>query len=112
MLDSPPLREALRTSTADLAFMASSHVFETVLQHSPGLVDARNFTQVTFRLKESQITAWMHVADASLPATATEPAAAAASRPERGTPPSSITHFHDAVRVEGDLILGNKIVNR
>jgi CRP-like cAMP-binding protein len=116
MLDSPPLREALRTSQADLAFMASGHVFDTVLRHDPGLIDRRTFTRVSFRLKESEITAWMHVA-APVPvpraaAYVAEPAASPVATPESGTAPSSITHFHDAVRVQGDLILGNKIVDR
>ncbi|HEX6468299.1 MAG TPA: Crp/Fnr family transcriptional regulator [Streptosporangiaceae bacterium] len=120
MLDSPPLRRALRMARADLAFMASDYVFDTVLRHSPGLVDAREFAPVRFALKESQITAWLQVASSDPAAAhsvaeavaASEPAGASRSAPERGDRPATHAHFHEAVRVKGDLVLGDKIIER
>ncbi|TQL99097.1 hypothetical protein FB559_4753 [Actinoallomurus bryophytorum] len=108
MLDAPPLREALRAAEADLAFMASAHVYETALRSDAGLLDPATFTQVSFRVKESQITAWMHVAG-SRPGTAV---AEAAPPPDTGRPPSPITHFHDQVNVDGDFVIGTKFVDR
>jgi hypothetical protein len=116
MLDAPPLREALRAADADLAFMASAHVYETALRSDAGLLDPATFTQVSFRVKESQITAWMHVAGSRTgsrldPRTGTAVAEAA---PPPGTyrPPSPVTHFHDQVSVDGDLVIGTKFVDR
>jgi hypothetical protein len=102
MLDAPPLRDALRAADADLAFMASAHVYETALRSDAGLLDPATFTQVSFQVKESQITAWMHVAGSR----ASTAVAQAAPPPEDDRPPSSVTHFHDQVSVAGDLVIG------
>jgi hypothetical protein len=112
MLDAPPLREALRAAGADLAFMASAHVFETALRSDAGLLDPATFTQVSFRVKESQITAWMHVAG-SPPSPRTGTAVAEAAPPPRDSrPPSPITHFHEQVTVDGDLVIGTNFADR
>lgn len=115
MLDAPPLREALRSSEADLAFMASAHVYESVLRNDPGLLDPRAFTRVRFQVKESDITGWMYV---SHPPALAVPAGAAHATggpvqvsAEPPAAPVPIAHFHEAVRVEGDLVLGHKIIN-
>ena len=107
MLDAPPLREALRTADADLAFMASAHVYETALSSDTGLLDPVTFTQVSFQVKESRITAWMHVAGSRPGAVLAE----AAPPPKDDPPPSSITHFHDQVSVAGDLVIGAKLTD-
>jgi hypothetical protein len=108
MLDAPPLREALRASGADLAFMASEHVFATVLSSDTGLLDPTTFTQVSFRVKESQITAWMHVAGHH----ATIAAPQAALPPPSAATPLPITRFDGQVHVDGDLVIGSKFVDR
>lgn len=105
MLDAPPLRDVFRTSDADLAFMASDYVFDNVLRHDPGIIDSRTFTQVTFRVKESNITAWLYTENRLAPAAPAEPV----TTPERTMAPAHVTHFHDAVKVAGDLVIGNKI---
>jgi hypothetical protein len=107
-LHAPPLREALGAAGADLAFMASAHVYETALRSDAGLLDPATFTQVSFRVKESQITAWMHVAGSRTGTALAE----AAPPPKDDRPPSSITHFHDQISIEGDLVIGTKFVNR
>jgi hypothetical protein len=116
MLDAPPLREALRAADADLAFMASAHVFETALRSDTGLLDPTTFAQVSFRVKESQITAWMHVAGSRTgPHTGPRAGTAVAEAtppPDTGRPPSPITHFHDQVSVDGDLVIGIKFADR
>lgn len=104
LLDAPPLREALETSDADLAFMTSGHVFDTVLKNDRGLLDPGMFTPVNFRVKESQIAAWMYVAGPHPAVRKVEPAPAPDGRP--------IAHFHDEVHVAGDLVLGSKVIDR
>jgi CRP-like cAMP-binding protein len=129
MLDAPLLREAMKTSDADLAFMSSDHVFQTVIRQGPGLVDPETFQRVDFRLKESQIAAWMHLsgtpvhkmpsaAETVPPAPDARPAAQATGV-ERGAmsapapPARQVTgfFFNDAVWVGGDLVHGDKIIN-
>jgi hypothetical protein len=99
MLDAPPLREAIRA--ADLAFMASDHVFDTVLRSDSGLLDPSTFEPVSFRLKGSEFTAWMHVPGRQVVRRAAPPVIAAPG-----------IHFHDSVHVTGDLVLGSKIISR
>jgi hypothetical protein len=112
MLDAPPLREALRTTDADLAFMASAHVYDTALSSDAGLLDPATFTQVSFRVKESQITAWMHVAGSRTNLRPSTAVAETALPPTAERPPSPIAHFHDQVSVDGDLVIGTKFVDR
>lgn len=104
MLDAPPLRDALAASEADLAFMTSGHVFDTVLKNDRGLLDPGRFTPVSFRVKESQIAAWMYVAGPRAAVREVEPI------PMPGNGPAA--HFHDEVIVKGDLVLGSKIIGR
>jgi CRP-like cAMP-binding protein len=110
LLDAPPLREELKRSGADLGFMASGHVFDTVIRHAPGLVDPSAFRPVRFQLKESKISAWMYVSRAG-GAPAPVPTSGEASTDTRATAASpKVTHFHGTVQVDGDLILGDKVV--
>jgi hypothetical protein len=98
MLDAPPLRSALNTTDADLAFVASAHVYDTVIRGDAGLLDPGAFREVAFTVKEASITAWLYVpgAPALIPKHP-------APRPE-GTG----THFHGTVNVSGDLVVGTK----
>jgi hypothetical protein len=65
MLDAPVLKESLANTRADLAFMASAHVYDTVIRHTVGLLDPAGFRQVQFRVKEAEITSWMYLAGAA-----------------------------------------------
>jgi len=67
MLDAPVVRDALATTGADLAFIASGHVFHTVVRHISGLVDPATFREITFESKESTITGWLHLAGVGPP---------------------------------------------
>ncbi len=62
MLDAPALKEALATADADLAFIASAHVYDTVIQHATGLVDPTAFRRIRVNVKESKTTSWMYIA--------------------------------------------------
>jgi CRP-like cAMP-binding protein len=102
LLDAPPLREALRASGADLAFLASDHVFDTALRNDCGLMDHRSFTRVGFRVKEAEFSGWMHLFGRDEAVTVAQPA------PENRPETSHGTHFHGTVHVAGDFVLGNK----
>jgi CRP-like cAMP-binding protein len=65
MLDAPVLKGSLATTGADLAFIASHHVYETVIRHTPGLVDPASYRRVRVQVKESKITGWLYVAEAA-----------------------------------------------
>jgi hypothetical protein len=52
MLDAPALKEALAAAGADLAFIASGHVYDTVIQHATGLVDPAAFRRIRVNVKE------------------------------------------------------------
>lgn len=62
MLDAPILKQSLAATRADLAFMASAHVYDTVIRHTPGLVDPAAFRRVRYQVKEAKITSWMYLA--------------------------------------------------
>jgi hypothetical protein len=64
MLDAPILKESLATTHADLAFMASAHVYDTVIRHLVGPVDPNAFRRVRYQVKEAKITSWMYLAGA------------------------------------------------
>jgi len=65
MLDASVLKDSLAATRADLAFMASAHVYDTVIRQSPGLVDAAAFRRVRYQVKEAKITSWMYLAGAT-----------------------------------------------
>jgi Crp-like helix-turn-helix domain len=62
MLDAPILKEALASTQADLAFMVSTHIYETVIRHATQLADPSAYRRVRFQVKESKITSWMYLA--------------------------------------------------
>jgi len=62
MLDAPILKESLAATGADLAFMASSNVYDTVIRYTAGLVNRATYQQVQFQMKEAKITSWMYLA--------------------------------------------------
>jgi hypothetical protein len=62
MLDAPALKEALAAADADLAFIASGHVYDTVIRHATGLVDPAAFRRIRVNVKESKTTSWMYIA--------------------------------------------------
>ncbi len=66
MLDAPVLKRSLTASHADLAFIASAHIYDTVVRHATGLVDPTTFQPVRVRTKESETTGWMHLGGRSV----------------------------------------------
>jgi hypothetical protein len=64
ILDAPVLKDALAATGADLGFIASAHVYDTVIRHTVGLVDPTAYRRVRVSVKESTITSWMYLAGA------------------------------------------------
>ena len=62
LLDAPALKKKLAKSGADLGFIASAFVYESVIKHGPGYVNPASYQRVRFQAKESKITAWMYLA--------------------------------------------------
>ncbi len=62
MLNASILKQSLRETGADLAFMASEHVYDTVIRQTRGLVDPAEYRRVRFQEKEADITSWMYLA--------------------------------------------------
>jgi hypothetical protein len=60
--DLPALKEALAAADADLAFITSGHVYDTVIRHVIGLVDPTAFRRIRVNVKESKTTSWMYIA--------------------------------------------------
>jgi hypothetical protein len=59
LIDAWPVRDALAAPGADTVFAVSAYVYDTVIRHSPGLVNAAAYRQIDVRVKKSTFTAWM-----------------------------------------------------
>ena len=60
MLDSPPLRRLLADTGAEVAFMVSAHVHDTIVMRHPSQADLAAFKFVKTRVKWAQIGAWIY----------------------------------------------------
>ena len=108
LLDASVLKEQLARTAADLGVIVSTFVYDTVVKHGPGLLDPAAFQQVTCRVKESQITAWMHLAGTgpvSMPAQAETTRGGGARDHRSRTGPT----INGNVYVAGDLVQGPTI---
>ncbi|MFC5748352.1 cyclic nucleotide-binding domain-containing protein [Actinomadura rugatobispora] len=65
LLDAPILKEWLAKTRSDLGFIASVFVYENVIAHAPGHVVPASYQQVSCTVKESDISAWMHLSTAT-----------------------------------------------
>ncbi|MFV2211417.1 cyclic nucleotide-binding domain-containing protein [Actinomadura sp. LOL_016] len=61
LLDAGPFKERLATGGADLGFIASPFVYESVIAHSPGHVDRTAYEPMTCKVKETEVTGWMNL---------------------------------------------------
>jgi len=62
MLEARSLKDKLTATRADLGFVASAHVYDTVIRHATGLVEPDAYQKIRTRVKESTITGWMYLA--------------------------------------------------
>ncbi|MFB4310822.1 Crp/Fnr family transcriptional regulator [Actinomadura sp. GTD37] len=59
MVDAPAVKRRAAETGADLAFVTSDHVFDTVIASAPGLVDPNRYSRVRVRVKEASLSAWL-----------------------------------------------------
>ncbi|MFA1539567.1 Crp/Fnr family transcriptional regulator [Actinomadura monticuli] len=59
MVDAPAVKRRVAETGADLAFVTSDFVFDTVITPAPGLVDPGRYSRVRVRLKEASLSAWL-----------------------------------------------------
>lgn len=61
LLNARPLKERLAATGADLGFVASQFVYESVIAHSPGYVDPAEYEPISCRVKKLKIEGWIHL---------------------------------------------------
>ncbi|MEV4674694.1 MULTISPECIES: Crp/Fnr family transcriptional regulator [Actinomadura] len=59
MVDAPAVKRRVAETGADLAFVTSDFVYDTVITPAPGLVDPGRYSRVRVRLKEASLSAWL-----------------------------------------------------
>jgi hypothetical protein len=96
LLNSDPLRDALKARDADSVLCVSDGIYQGVVRHSPLGVRPDDFHRLTVRTKEGPTVAWLH----GEPAPTGSPEASADSAPVSDAP----TPQHNDVRtsINGD----------
>ncbi|GAA1883878.1 cyclic nucleotide-binding domain-containing protein [Actinomadura bangladeshensis] len=61
LLDAAPFKERLAATGADLGVIASRFVYDSVIAHSPGYVNAAEYEPIGCRVKETDIEGWIHL---------------------------------------------------
>jgi hypothetical protein len=61
ILEAAPCKEKLATTGADLGVIASRFVYDSVIAHSPGYVNADEYEPIGCRVKETDIEGWIHL---------------------------------------------------
>jgi hypothetical protein len=82
LLNSDPLREALKEAEADCVLSVSEGVYQGVVRHGPLGVRPEEFHRVTVETKEGPTVAWVH----GKPVAPSSPEASAGARPEVPAP--------------------------
>ena len=59
LLDAPPAKDEQRRVGADLTFVASALVYETIVRHSLDGLEPGSYQRFTARVKESELTGWL-----------------------------------------------------
>ncbi len=61
LLEAPVLKKELARTAADLGVIVSPFIYDSVIKHAPGEVDPTQYRYLRFRVKESNVTAWMYL---------------------------------------------------
>ncbi len=69
ILEAEQLKQILRRTGADVALITSDRVYEDVIRHGLGLVNAREYHRVEVRVKETAKDAWIRVPGMFTPIT-------------------------------------------
>jgi len=65
LLDAPALRRHLAETGADLGFITSPFVYDTIIQPNPGPIDPAVYQQLKCRVKKQALNAWMYLTQTS-----------------------------------------------
>ena len=65
LLDAPALRRHVAETGADLGFITSAFVYDTIIQPNPGHVDPVDYRQLKCQVKDQDLDAWMYLAQTS-----------------------------------------------
>ncbi|MFC9977356.1 cyclic nucleotide-binding domain-containing protein [Spirillospora sp. NPDC127200] len=65
LLDAPVFKKSMACTRADLGFITSAFVYETVIAQARGGLDPAGFRYVTDEVKKLEVTGWMHFSDGS-----------------------------------------------
>ncbi|KAB2339997.1 cyclic nucleotide-binding domain-containing protein [Actinomadura rudentiformis] len=107
LLDAPILKSELARTGADLGFVVSHFVYDSVVKHAPGSVDPLAYRRIKVRVKEAKTKAWIYLS-AGVGNRTPELRARPSVRPSAPAGPL----FEGDLKVEGDLVMGNKIIIR
>ena len=67
IVDAPVIKQRLAAEQADLIFAASDYVYDHVVRSCDGRVDPAAFEHVECQVKESRVSAWVHLAGRVVP---------------------------------------------
>jgi CRP-like cAMP-binding protein len=62
IIEAARLKKELARTGAHLGVIVSAFVYDSVIKHAPGYVDPNQYRQLRFRVKESNLAAWMYLA--------------------------------------------------
>ncbi|WP_067475074.1 cyclic nucleotide-binding domain-containing protein [Actinomadura hibisca] len=65
LLDAPVFKRAMARTSADLGFITSTFVYETVIAQARGSLDPAGFRHVADEVKTLEVSGWMHLSGAS-----------------------------------------------
>ncbi|HEY9475939.1 MAG TPA: hypothetical protein VIS06_19075 [Mycobacteriales bacterium] len=68
LLDAPPLRKSLNDtpSSVTVALIVSDHFHDAVVRHGYVGIDPESYKKVSFTVKRTDLTAWLHLPDGGL----------------------------------------------
>ncbi len=61
IIEAARLKKELARTGAHLGVIVSEFVYDSVIKHAPGYVDPNQYRQLRFRVKESNLAAWMYL---------------------------------------------------
>ncbi|WP_187232266.1 Crp/Fnr family transcriptional regulator [Actinomadura sp. HBU206391] len=106
MLDARDFKAELADTGADLGFIVSQFVYDSVVKHGREVGRSSAYRQVEVRVKETETTAWMYLAHGARPLRGRSPVSQAIAPTSPG--PSTGAQLSGTVDVRGDLVMGNK----
>jgi hypothetical protein len=106
MLDAPDFKAELADTGADLGFIVSQFVYDSVVKHGREAGRSSAYRQVVVRVKETATTAWMCLAHGARPLRRRAPNLPANTPASPG--PGTGAQLSGTVDVRGDLVMGDK----